>query len=95
MGRVELLATVYSALAGGPLLPALIGVVFSIVNAMKIEYLCLVRERKEGKKRVGHWVSKNGRHTCHLSGYLEYGSSIKGILDSLVIHVALSGDCHP
>ena len=44
---MELLATVYSALAGGPLLPALIGVVFSIVNAMKIENLCLVRERKE------------------------------------------------
>lgn len=45
-GQGEEVATVYPALAGRPFLPALIRVVISMVNAMKMQDLYL-RKRKE------------------------------------------------
>lgn len=46
VGQGEEAATVYPALAGGPFLPALLSVVISMVNAMKMQDLFL-RKRKE------------------------------------------------
>lgn len=48
----------------------------------------------KGKKRGPIGKQKNESHLYHRSGYLEKGPSSKGIPDSLVTQVDLSGDCH-